>query len=189
MTNSKSAIIAMAFLAVACQPNAQDTAAAEAEAEAAAVPTPAMTAAEATPASGPLSGDAAPAPPSWAVPLIGQPVATLFPNTIAKCLGSADKVAMRFSSPQPTVRIDGWAWNVTTKSTFDRLLAVNADGVVVGAGATVYERPDVLAVKADVVTELVSGYQVFAQNASGVVRIYGVDPGSAAVCRFSQITM
>lgn len=137
----------------------------------------------------PTSADPAPAAPAWGAAMVGKPVETLFSKTIAQCIGSADLVAMRFAAPQPTVRIDGWAWNVSGKSAFDRLVAVNDAGVVVGVGTTMYERPDVLAARVGVVTELVSGYQVYVPDAPGKVRIYGVDDAGTAACNFVEITI
>lgn len=185
MSNKMLPVLALSLTVMACQPNAQETVAL---ADPAPAPVEAPAPAPVAPAT-PVSTDPAPAVPAWAAAMIGKPVAELFPTAIDGCIGSADVIGRRYTAPRSASRIDGWAWNVTGKAPFEHLVVADTAGVIVGAGMTQTERPDVLAARTDIVTDLVSGYQVVTPGDQGVVSIYGIDEAKKAACKIADRTL
>lgn len=134
----------------------------------------------------PVSAETAPNMPAWSAAMMGLPVSMLFPNTIERCMGGAGRIGMRFTSPFTGTRVDGWSWNLEGKRTFERLIVTDAAGVIIGAGSTFVERPDVLDAHPGVVTTLISGYQVFAKADRGVVSIYGIEEATKSAGKISD---
>lgn len=175
--------LSVALLVAACQPSGTEDAGAPATSTGDAVATaaPAPAAPEV-----PTSADPAPPLPDWSSAMMGKSISTLFPNTIEECMGGAGRIGMRFTTPPVVTRVDGWAWNAVSKTTFPRLIVTNPEGVIIGAGTSSLERQDVMDAHPGVVTELASGYHAFANAGEGVVSIYGIDETSKSSCKIAD---
>lgn len=126
--------------------------------------------------------DAKPAPPvpAWALPLMGKPLRAAFPKD-GVCLGNTDGI-LRIHAGEPRgARIVGWGWEPEVKTPVPRVVVVDVNGVIVGAGDTGQNRPDVpRAVPA--IRSLTTGWEAVSYTTTGKVRMFGVIENGRAVC-------
>lgn len=129
-------------------------------------------------------GDAAvqtPAPvvPEWTAQYMGQNIAEVFITSMSRdgCIGYVDGATAHPGGGQQVV---GWAWSSVNRRAYDRLVATDANGVIVGGGGTDTERPDVTAANASVSTPLV-GFTVTAQG-PGPISVFGIDETASTRC-------
>ena len=104
-----------------------------------AAPTPAPVPAASTV---PTSATPLPAYPAWATALIGQDTTQGFTKS-ASCVGAFDAVTLKHISSPSGVEAAGWGWLTGQKTAPAKIVFVNAAGVIVGAGTTATDRPDV----------------------------------------------
>lgn len=128
---------------------------------------------------GPLSAVERPPPaqPSWAAPLAGRSLASVFPATDI-CAGAIDRVSDRFHGAR---RLVGWGWDQTRGAAVARLAVVDPAGAMVGFGEGGTERPDVPVARPEVRSPR-TGWTALAPTGGGY-SVYGVDPASGAACR------
>jgi hypothetical protein len=122
--------------------------------------------------------------PDWS----GSYLNTQFKDKFTKafeCIGRADGKISSFSSG---ARVAGWAWAVESSKPIDKILAVNADGKIIGAGHGGFSRPDVKAATPNVTSENV-GWQADTTVASGPIDFYGLSDDPAASCHIGQLTI
>jgi hypothetical protein len=119
-----------------------------------------------------------PAPPTWAVPIMSQPLAEVFPKT-ARCTGAIDGVRERYVGARA---IAGWGWNEAAQKPVAWVVAVNRKGLMVGFGEGGQARPD-LAGKEQAGWTLVT-----IAPAKNGVSVYGVDPATKAACLLGEVT-
>lgn len=137
---------------------------------------------------GPLSAAAKgdlpppPAPPAWAAPLRGQPLAAAFPVEAA-CLGFVDRPAERFKAARQVL---GWAWHVTAGKAVAQVVTVDAAGRMVGFGEGGIARPDVPAALPEVGSPA-TGWALVTPTAEKTYAVYGIDPASRSACRIGEV--
>jgi hypothetical protein len=150
---------------------------------------PAPPAAPAAPA-GPtvtISTEAPPPPPAWATALIGQPLRPTFPGTGA-CIGNTDTVDTRYKGGSGGAKIIGWGWDPAAKAAVQRVLLVDRDFKIVGAGVTGLDRPDVVAARPDV-SSRTTGWQATTARTSGGLDSYGVLADGKSICKLGHIDL
>lgn len=140
---------------------------------------PAPAAAPAAPGK-PVDPGPTPPPPAWAQALIGKPLREAFPGT-GVCKGNTDLVEKTYGGDPAGVRIHGWGWDVAAKARVGRILLVDAEARIVGAGEGGAPRPDVPAALPEV-TDGQSGWHADLARTSGIVDTFGVVDGGKAVC-------
>lgn len=115
-----------------------------------------------------------PAPPAWAVGVVGKPPPEVKAGAVA-CLGAIDREINRFGAERPGTQIEGWAWNRTAKAPLAHVLVVGSNGLVLGVGEPGGSlRPDVPAANPGVVTTPAVGWLASAPVTSGMVRVLGL---------------
>ncbi|MEW5688143.1 MAG: hypothetical protein AB1942_24765 [Pseudomonadota bacterium] len=150
-------------------------------------PKPRGEAAKAQAAGGPKAPyDSAPvpAPPAWAKDLIGKTLGEAFPGS-AKCMGNTDVVMKVYGGAPGGVQIHGWGWDPERKVGVKRVLLVNADFRIIGAGEGGVARPDVQAAGAGV-TIPDAGWNVDAPVSAGPLDAYGIIDDKTT-CRLGHI--
>ncbi|PZQ64120.1 MAG: hypothetical protein DI570_06750 [Phenylobacterium zucineum] len=150
-------------------------------------PKPRGEAAKAQAAGGPKAPyDAAPvpAPPAWAQGLVGKTLSEAFAGS-AKCMGNTDVVMKVYGGSPGGVQIHGWGWDPERKVGVARVLLVNKDFRIVGAGQGGVPRPDVQAAGAGV-TIPDAGWNADAPVAAGPLDAYGV-LDEKTTCRLGHI--
>ena len=85
-----------------------------------------------------------PAYPAWAQSLIGSHI-KVDPSTASACRGAFDVVKVRHLGPILGDEVEGWSWLMAEKTPAERIVFVDRNGLVTGAGETTVNRPDVSA--------------------------------------------
>ena len=92
--------------------------------------------------------------PAWAEPMIGRPMAQ-FTHGHGECKGAFDVVAANYNVKPVGSTVQGWGWDVAAKQPVQRLLFVDMDDHIVGAGnGAVNARPDVTAARPEVTSKM-----------------------------------
>ena len=131
-----------------------------------------------------------PAAPDWARGYIGQGIGTAFQAAGAgACVGYADAVTERFGGSSQGVRIAGWGWNLVSSQGYGQILTAGANGVIIGAGTTTTNRPDVVEAMGETVTTPLVGYDAYAATQTGQVAVYGIDAAAATACPIGVIEL
>lgn len=143
-------------------------------------PAPDEAAADARPAA-----DPAPAAPAWAAALMGKPMRTAFPAD-GTCVGNTDNVEKRYAGPPAGTKIVGWGWDDAAKAPIAKVVLVDKDMVVVGAGDTGLERPDVVRARPNI-TSNTTGWGAMTGLTKGALDSYGVLADGKSVCKLGHI--
>jgi hypothetical protein len=130
--------------------------------------------------------DPTPPAPDWARDLLGRPLAEAFPDPSGHCLGNTDAVAARYAGVPPGVKIVGWGWDTAARAVVRRVILVDIDGRIAGAGESGFPRPDVAAAVPQVTT-LDSGWAAHVARTKGPLDAYGVIDGGQALCRLGHL--
>jgi hypothetical protein len=102
-------------------------------------------------------------------------------------MGAVDMISLRYFGEPKGVRILGWAWDNTAKTTYARILVVDEQGTIRGGGDGGLARPDVPGGTGGVVTSQSSGYRADALASTGQLTLYAVSSDGAA-CRIGAIS-
>ncbi len=137
------------------------------------------------PAGPAQTADPLPALPDWATPLMGRGLREVF-TADAECIGNTDIVESRYTGGSPGVKIIGWGWDPATKAPVSRVVLVDRDFKIAGAGEGGLDRPDVPTARADV-TSGQTGWGAVSPLTSGPVDTYGVIADGKAVCRLGHL--
>lgn len=166
----RTAAVVSLFAVAACdKPKPRDVAAAP----------EAPPAATAAPPAAPL-----PALPAWASDYVGKPFTTAFAAGRAKCLGNTDSVMDRFGTEG--VRVVGWGWDPAKKAAVSRVILVDRDAVVVGAGESGMARPDVTAADG-AITDPNTGWSALTSKTAGPVDAYGLVGDGKTLCPLGHL--
>jgi hypothetical protein len=138
------------------------------------------------PAQAAQNTEPAPAAPAWAVALIGKPLKEAFPGADVSCVGNTDNVVNRYQGASPGVKIVGWGWDPAAKAAVQRVVLVDADARIVGAGETGAPRPDVTAARPDI-TSPTTGWTAVTAKTSGPVDAYGIIGDGKSLCRLGHL--
>jgi hypothetical protein len=131
------------------------------------------------------SSDAAPAMPAWAGELIGKPLRSVFTGD-GQCVGNTDMLEMRYVGAQPGAKIIGWGWDPAARQPVQRIILVNADYLIVGAGESGLERGDVPAARPEI-TSKTTGWAAIANAPKGAVDVYGVLGDGKSICKLGHL--
>lgn len=132
----------------------------------------------------PTKAEPAPEPPAWAAAHMGKALRAQFPNS-GICKGNTDVVDLRFTGEPAGVQILGWGWDVTKKARVDRVLLVDRNMQIVGAGEGGVPRVDVSAAVREV-TDDASGWSAVSRS-PGPLDAYGVVGAGDATCALGHI--
>lgn len=133
------------------------------------------------------SRDPLPAPPEWAAPLMGKPLRLLFP-TVANCLGNVDAVRTRYVGPAAGAAVVGWAWDPLHKAPPPRILLVDDDFLIQGAGVSGESRPGVPRARPEVTSDAV-GWQAVTWRVAGPVYAWGLQSDGKTICKLGQLEL
>jgi hypothetical protein len=145
---------------------------------------PAPAAAPAAPAAN-ESADPLPAAPAWAADVIGKPLRSLYPSD-GQCIGNTDAVKLRHTGAAPGVEIIGWGWDPAAKAPVQRVVLIDRNFTIVGAGETGGERLDVPAARPEV-TSKTTGWTAVTKLTQGPVDTMGVLADGKSVCRLGHL--
>lgn len=126
-----------------------------------------------------------PPPPEWAADLMGKQLRELFPAT-ARCLGNADAVRTRFVGPSAGTQVVGWAWDLAHREAPPRILIVDQDYIIRGAGESGEKRPGVPHARPEITSELV-GWQAITPRLTGPLDVWGLLADGRTVCKVGHI--
>lgn len=125
-----------------------------------------------------------PAAPDWAKPVLGKTLRDVYPKT-SLCKGNTDIVQQTYSGAPAGVQIHGWGWDLAKKARIERVVLVDKDFKIVGAGAGGVARPDVTQNLPEV-TDGNTGWNADAPLTKGAVDAYGVI-GADSICPLGHI--
>jgi hypothetical protein len=113
-----------------------------------------------------------PPPPTWATLVIGKTLRDAYPQT-GSCKGNTDIVQKTYAGDPPGVQIHGWGWDLKAKARVQRVVLVDRDSKIVGAGESGVPRPDVNQYNADI-KDPNTGWNADLPRTTGYVDGYGV---------------
>jgi hypothetical protein len=143
--------------------------------------------AAATAAAGPPVAEALPPMPAWAQASLGQPLKTAFPGEGA-CDGNTDTIELRGPAATPGASILGWGWDPATKAPVTRIVLVDANQNIVGAGEGGLPRTDVRSARPDITTDA-TGWRAVTTTAAGGIDAYGLVGDGTATCKLGHIEL
>jgi hypothetical protein len=138
-------------------------------------------------ASDHLLAQALPPPPAWAADLVGKGLQTVFPN-LADCLGNTDGVKARYTLGAGGSRVAGWGWDAKAKAPIGRVVLIDRNALIRGAGEGGYRRKDVPKALPDVTSEA-TGWQADTALSSGPLDAYGVLADGKTICRLGHVDL
>ncbi|HEY3797686.1 MAG TPA: hypothetical protein VGL58_04980 [Caulobacteraceae bacterium] len=124
-----------------------------------------------------ITPDSRPALPAWAALYMGKAVKTALPQ-VASCAGNLDIVTARYEGANAGAKVIGWGWDTAAAKAVDKVVLVDAAGLVVGAGEGGLSRPDVPQ-HSPTVTSPNTGWAAIAGMKTGAVDAFGVINGQA----------
>jgi hypothetical protein len=136
-------------------------------------------------ATAPQAAEPAPLAPAWSAELMGKPMRAAFPND-GTCVGNTDNVQKTYAGPPAGTQIVGWGWDDAAKAPIARVVLVDKDLVVIGAGETGLERPDVVRARPNI-TSNTTGWSAMTGMTKGALDTYGVLADGKSVCKLGHI--
>lgn len=127
----------------------------------------------------------APPPPGWAIPLLGKGLRSVLTEDGA-CVGNTDGVELYYEGAPPGTRIVGWGWDKDLKARVQRVVLVDRDFQIVGAGEGGLPRPDVPTALPDI-SDGETGWAVVTTQTTGYFDAYGVVKNGQGVCKLGHI--
>lgn len=127
----------------------------------------------------PTSTEPAPDLPGWARGFEGHKIASVGAQKLGACNGFVDGVLARYAGARPGAQIAGWGWDTVAKRPFSKVVLTGDGSLVVGAGASGIERPDVPKVIPSI-TSTKTGWTAIVHESSGALQAWGVS--GAGVC-------
>ncbi len=154
---------------------------------AAAAPGTAAAPATAAPAARVVPTDAGgtPAAPAWAADMIGKGLRTLYPAT-GVCKGNTDIVQKRYAGAPAGVQLHGWGWDVKSAARVARVLLVDTEMKIVGAGEGGIPRTDVPQYLPEI-KDANTGWNADLARVTGPIDAYGLLPDGKTVCPLGHI--
>lgn len=135
----------------------------------------------------PILAEPLPPAPAWARGLIGRPLRSVFRRN-GVCLGQTERVERLYTGRPAGLAVRGWGWDVASGRPVARVVLVDDDLRIVGAGEGGYPRPK-LPRLAPAVTDPRAGWSARTGTASGTLRVYGVVAQGAQVCPLGQVEL
>lgn len=133
----------------------------------------------------PVKAEPVPAAPAWAADHMGKPLRTAFPET-GICKGNTDIVDIKFTGDPAGTQILGWGWDVPKKVRVAKVVLVDRNLVIVGAGGGGVARPDVPQALPEI-TDANTGWTAVTKLTTGPLDAYGVVGDGDAVCVLGHI--
>lgn len=132
-------------------------------------------------------GQGAPAPslPQWAEVYIGKNPRESFPRD-GLCIGNTDLVESRFGGASPGTSIIGWGWDSQAKTRVQRVILVDLQYQIVGAGEGGLSREDVSSSVPEV-KDVKTGWRAVTPLTKGPVEAYGVVDDGHALCSLGRL--
>ena len=117
--------------------------------------------------------------PAWAEPMIGKTVAQ-FTRGHGECKGAFDVVGASYNVKPVGSLVQGWGWDVEAKQPIHRLLYLDTEGHIDGAGdGGVNMRPDVPAARPEITSKM-TGWNGIVGAIKGKVVAVGLTSRNAA---------
>ena len=132
----------------------------------------------------PNTVEAVPAPPAWATAIIGRGLREAFPRSAA-CLGNTDNLTLIYLGRPPGIEVGGWGWDSAAKVHIGKVLLVDAQARIVGAGEGGRRRKDVPRVVPSI-KALDTGWRAVTPKVAGALDVYGLT-ADGAVCGLGHI--
>lgn len=136
----------------------------------------------AAPAAAPVT--AVPGMAGWAVAMLGKNPRTLFPRN-GVCRGNTDGHGPLEGTPGEAVF--GWGWDFAAKTRVERVVLVDVNYVIVGAGEGGRARPDVPKAYPQEVHDGATGWIALTSLTKGPVDAFGVTGGGTAICPLGHV--
>jgi hypothetical protein len=127
-----------------------------------------------------------PALPDWASPLLGKTLREAFPGD-AGCIGNADRQSKHYGGAGGA-KVVGWAWDPVRTSPLPRVVLVDSDFRIRGAGEGGLRRADVPQARPDITSET-TGWWALTSVSSGPLDAYGVLPDGRSVCKLGHVEL
>lgn len=129
----------------------------------------------------PTKAEPVPAPPAWAAAVMGKNLRAAFPKT-GICKGNTDIVDVKFTGEPAGIQALGWGWDIPKKKRVDRVVLVDKNLVIVGAGEGGVPRPDVAQALPDEIKDQNTGWTAVTKLTAGPVDGYGIVGDGDSVC-------
>ena len=134
----------------------------------------------------PTKAEPVPEPPAWAAAHMGKNLRAQFPKT-GLCKGNTDIVDVKFTGEPAGVQVLGWGWDIPRKKRIDRVVLVDKNFIIVGAGEGGVPRPDVARALPDEISDGDTGWTAVTKLNAGPVDGYGIVGDGDAVCMLGHL--
>jgi len=134
-----------------------------------------------------VTADPMPPPPPWAAELIGKSLRIAYP-AVGDCIGNTDSVKLRFGGGRGGSKVAGWSWDAAQKAPVPRVVLVDPDFRVVGAGEAGTRRRDVPRAVPAVTTDF-AGWEALTPLNAGSVDAWGILPDGKTICRLGHLDL
>jgi len=128
-----------------------------------------------------------PPPPAWAIPLIGQQLRVAFPKAGA-CTGNVDAIRQRYTGPAAGAELSGWAWDPAARAAPPRVVLVDDNYAIQGAGEVGLPRPRVPLVRPDVTSPNV-GWEAITSRVAGPLTAWAVLADGQSICKVGVLEL
>lgn len=125
--------------------------------------------------------------PNWAAQLIGKPFKAVY-SAVGKCVGSADGVTARYDQGSTGTGVIGWGWDPRRKAPVDRVVLVDADFRIEGAGESGSIRTDVSAASPDITSDT-TGWMAITPRTTGPLDAFGVLADGHTACKLGHVDL
>lgn len=125
--------------------------------------------------------------PNWAVDLIGKPFKAVY-SADGKCVGSADGVTARYDQGRTGSAVIGWGWDAQQKAPVGRVVLVDADFRIEGAGESGSIRTDVSAAS-PAITSDTTGWTAITPRTTGPLDAFGVLADGHTACKLGHVDL
>jgi hypothetical protein len=129
----------------------------------------------------PTKAEPVPEPPAWAAAVMGKNLRAAYPKT-GICKGNTDIVDVTFTGEPAGVQVLGWGWDVAKKARVARVVLVDKNMLIVGAGESGVPRADVSRALPDEIKDPNTGWTAVTKLTAGPVDGYGVVGAGDEVC-------
>jgi hypothetical protein len=133
----------------------------------------------------PHTADPAPAPPAWAVALMGQPLRQAFPSN-GVCRGNIDNLIKVFEGQPPGMAIVGWGFDLGARARIDRVVLADLDGRIAGAGEGGLRRLDVPRAVPSI-RAMDTGWRAVTPRLRGPLDAFGITADGKSICPLGHI--
>jgi len=125
--------------------------------------------------------------PAWGAAVLGRNLREAFPR-LGACIGNIDGVKARYLSGAGGTRVAGWGWDQDRQTPVGRVILVDKDFRIVGAGESGARRLDVPRALPAIGSDY-TGWEAITPLNAGALDAYGVKADGQTLCKLGHLEL